>query len=416
MTAELDRGERRGWLKSPRGPEARCRGRSRCGIPVPESARVDGSSLMSHARGLATDQGAAMFERAAVLTPVVVASAVVLFSLPAAAKTTVTVSGDEITVHVPIDCAGCKGVTVTVPNGRGGTESIGLADKWQQDIHAAWGNAFENFKYCGRYRLKLDLTITPKAASFRGTKGHDLITVSAPNGGTFGAGFQANGPEHNPSGPPGQTSTDGTRYYQSDGDATISEDATPTVVTHETGHVLGLGDDRDGNGNPLPGRAGTLMVGGANGSNANSHLSIDQDLIDRIGRQAQKVNPKIQCERWTGMYHDEGGAGCSNRAPHLTHDWTFQATVGPDSVQAFVDPGIAASCGASVVQPAYVLPMRKTPTGFAYPGPINAGDIAITRMGNDASGSGSYTSGTTTFMVTIKMHCVSGCSRKRPVS
>lgn len=323
------------------------------------------------------------------------AASVVLWAVPAAAKTTVSVSGDDtVTLHVPIDCLGC---------------SSALAHKWEKEINDAWGKAFKKFTYCDNYHLKLDLTIYPKSESFNGTTGHHRIIVSASNGGTFGDGFQTDQPEHNPLGPDGQTTKDGTRYYESDGDATISEDATPTVVTHEIGHILGLGQDADASGNALPGRGGTLMVGGNGGNTANTELSIDQPLIDRIGHVAQKVNHDIHCDRWHGMYHDQGvEPRCYAGPAPVSHEGTFEATVHGDTVTAYGTLGVGLHCGPAAPPPPVATPylLRKTRNGFVLQGgPYGTGDIVLTRSGDQATGTATGQSGDVTFTITIVMTC-----------
>jgi hypothetical protein len=257
---------------------------------------------------------------------------------PAAAKTTTSVSGDVITVHLEIDCIGCKGKTVTVPDPENPTQTrtIGLAEKWELDALAAWGNAFQNFKYCGKYRLELDLTINELGANAKGSKGNHRVRAGSADGvGGATAGWKGER-EENPSGPDGQRSPDGTRFYERDITGTIPVDATSTIVAHEIGHPLGLGDDRDNNGNVIPGREGTMMVGGANdyaGKNsAESHLRIDQSLINRIGAIADRVEPDVKCNQtsWNGTLNGTGVNDSPVCRDVTTINGPFSMTVKPD--------------------------------------------------------------------------------------
>ena len=85
----------------------------------------------------------------------------------------------------------------------------------------------------------------------------------------------------------------------------MPSDVTPTVLTHEIGHVVGLGDDRDDNGKALPGRDGTVMVGGARQSDGtlvapDTKLRIDKSRVDRIGKQLENLG-KLTCGvAWNG--------------------------------------------------------------------------------------------------------------------
>jgi hypothetical protein len=91
------------------------------------------------------------------------------------------------------------------------------------------------------------------------------------------------------------------------------------VIVHEFGHVLGLGDDRDDAGNAVPGRDGTMMVGGARGVNPNTKLRIDTNLVDRIGNQLGNLG-KVTCG-WEGTITGFGKnriAGSAARSPRAT--------------------------------------------------------------------------------------------------
>ena len=71
-----------------------------------------------------------MGRRTAVAAGMLVAAAALLVpAIPAAAKTTVTVKGDDVTITVPIDCAGCKGAKA--PDG------TDLAKYWEKTAEKA---------------------------------------------------------------------------------------------------------------------------------------------------------------------------------------------------------------------------------------------------------------------------------------
>lgn len=236
-------------------------------------------------------------------------------ALPAAAETTVKVQGDDVTITVPIDCAGCAGKT-----GPGG---VPLADYWKQTAEGMWNAAFAKFPYCSKYLFHLTIDIAAKQANFEGRKGRHLVQVAGPAGNNLaGVGWEGE-QEHNPAGLPGQTHPDGTRFFDSDHDGALPQDATPTVITHEVGHALGLGDDRDKSGNVLPGRSGTIMEGGANGVTSDTPLSIDKALVDRIGEELEKVEGKVQCKKqlYNGTLHATRSYATS------TESWDGTATL-----------------------------------------------------------------------------------------
>ena len=91
-------------------------------------------------------------------------------------------------------------------------------------------------------------------------------------------------------------------------------DATPTVIAHEFGHVIGLGDDRDDAGNPVGPDPKGIMVGGANGVTPNTKLKIGKNHVDRIGQQLANLG-KITCgQAWKGTLNGTG-VNDSRRVP-----------------------------------------------------------------------------------------------------
>jgi hypothetical protein len=231
-----------------------------------------------------------------VATALLVAAAVLVVApTPAGAKTTVAVNGDVVTITVPIDCAGCKG--------KKGPDGSDLADYWTKTAETAWNGAFAKYPYCSRYKFQLKVKIKPKGADFKAKAGDHLVQVANPSGGRLAGVGWTGQQEQNPSGQPNQASPDGTRFYDGDHDGIVTEDATPTVITHEIGHAMGLGDDRDTSGDAIPGRDGTVMVGGAKSVTPDTPLTIDKALVDRIGKQLEHLGKIDKCKGVSGSYH-----------------------------------------------------------------------------------------------------------------
>ncbi|MGQ0803361.1 MAG: immune inhibitor A domain-containing protein [Actinomycetota bacterium] len=234
--------------------------------------------------------------RRLIIGGVLAASLLVVPATPAAAKTTVKVKGDDVTITVHVDCVGCT----EWPAPGGGD----LAKYWKKQAEMAWNAAFDKFSYCNKYKFKLEIDIEAGGYDLQVRDGAHQIQVQEPGSGYGGAGWDGV-LERTPGGIPGQSSPDGTRYYTDNGGGIMPADATPTVISHEFGHVIGLGDDRDASGNVLSGRDRTLMAGGSTNSDGkpnteNSRLKIDKQLIDRIGNQLANLG-KIKCGAvWKG--------------------------------------------------------------------------------------------------------------------
>lgn len=238
------------------------------------------------------------------MVAVVVTAATLLVPVfPAAAETTVKVDGDDVTITVPIDCVGCKG-----KKARDGSD---LAKYWKKTAEDAWNAAFDKYPFCSKYKFKLNIEIKARGDDFRFTEGRHRILVGSPGGGLAQTGWDGVF-ETTPAGNPGQRSPDGTRYFKNDADGSMGEDATATVIIHEFGHVIGLGDDRDANGNVVTGRDRTVMAGGSTNSDGtrntpDSRLKFDQQLLDRIGDQLANLG-KIKCgEVWEGTFSGTEG-------------------------------------------------------------------------------------------------------------
>ena len=241
----------------------------------------------------------------------------------AGAKTTVKVQGDDVTITVPIDCAGCKG--------KKGPDGSDLAKYWEKTAEDAWNAAFAKYPYCSKYLLHLKVDIASKNADFAGREGRDLLQVANASGDRLsGVGWDGQY-EQNPSGQPGQRSPDGTRFFDGDAGGFLTEDASPTVITHEIGHALGLGDDRDATGNVLPGRAGTIMVGGANGVTPRTPLTIDKALVDRIGKQLEHLGKIDKCKATTYAGTVRGHEVYANQGQSCVMDGTGTVSLEVDA-------------------------------------------------------------------------------------
>jgi hypothetical protein len=218
-------------------------------------------------------------------------AAVVLMAGPAAAGTTVNVKGGDVTISVPIDCAGCKGAKA--PDGSD------LATYWKKSAEKIWNDAFATFPYCSKYKFMLDVKINAKAADFKGKKGDHRVQVSdQPSANTF----PPSGFEHSSGG------KDNPDAYQGDFDGALDIKLDPNTVAHEIGHVLGLTDDYTTVRGPprqttaKPGRENTLMAE----HDRNGKLSsVDKALVDRIGKQLENLNKIDKCKEqvWTGTAH-----------------------------------------------------------------------------------------------------------------
>jgi hypothetical protein len=247
---------------------------------------------------------------------------------PAAAGT--TVSGPNrnnvVTITVPIDCVGCKDWIDPINGGD-------LAKYWEKTAEKMWQEAFDKYSYCNKYHFKLDIKMTNRSAgSGSGFGGHELLATEPDGRGFRGAGW-GGAPESTPGGPEGQRAADGTRYYEFDAQGTMPADATPTVIAHEFGHVIGLGDDRDADGNPIGPDPKGIMVGGANGVTPNTKLKIGKNHVDRIGDQLANLG-KITCgQAWKGTLD---GTGVNTGQPGVlcpdpsAHSGNFSMTVRPD--------------------------------------------------------------------------------------
>lgn len=252
----------------------------------------------------------ASMRRSAIITLLTVLAIAILPRSPEA-KTIVDTKGTSVTLTIPVD-------VVDESGGRTRDGIRQLVKDWEDILTRTWETAFDRLPYRNCYRLKIKLKLTPRPPGFKSTKGTHRVLVSAPTSRrTFdGAGFDGV-PETSRD----PITNDGTRSFENSRDGAIPADAPETVVAHEFGHLLGLGDDREG-GAPKSGRDGTMMVGGVPGVDLSKLPKIDKDLVDRIGRVIEK-HLANQNQRLAGCETDkiappppwlQPPAGCTPRA------------------------------------------------------------------------------------------------------
>ena len=260
------------------------------------------------------------------VAPIAFVLAPALTATPAAAETTVEVDDNDVKIKVAIDCVGCKG--------KRAADGTDLAKFWEKTAEKAWNAEFAKWSFCSKYKFELDVDIKALRADQFAREGRHRISLGEPPGWD---GIDEPTPGAPPGAPETQRSPDGTRYFENDATGRMPENATPTVVNHEIGHVIGLGDDRDENGVALSNRQGTLMVGCAKQADGTvvsrtTKLKIDKQLIDRIGQQLVNLG-KITCgQTWKGTLN---GTGVNTGQPGVvcpdpsTHSGDFTMTVTP---------------------------------------------------------------------------------------
>lgn len=334
---------------------------------------------------------------------------------PAAAETTVDPNGNVITIAIAVDIVGAEGKTS--PDG-----SMSLVDYWEKILNETWGAAFGNLPYKNCYRFALELELTERSDDFDSTKGRHRILVSAPTGGlTFdGTGFDGTKETSR-----NRTTGDSTGSLENDRDGAIPVDAAPTVVAHEFGHLMGLGDDRK-NGAPKNGRDGTMMVGGVPGVDVNVVQRIDQQLIKRIGEaierylEDQHEKPLSPCQTWKGTldgFGDNVGI-CTNVSVH-SGDFTIGVVAdGSALVTGHMKNEAGTGCGAAgrpeTTEADFTMVGEKTRRGFSFPAASNFPFPVELRVSGD-HGSGSTTTNIDgVYVVTLDFEadCVENCDEE----
>jgi len=293
-------------------------------------------------------------------------------AVPAAAETSVDPNGNVVTITIAVDVVGATGKTS--PDG-----TMSLVDYWEKILNDTWGAAFGQISYRNCYRLELNLKLTARGDDFDSTKGNHRILVAAPTGGlTFdGTGFDGTKETSR-----NRTTGDSTGSLENDRDGAVPVDAAPTVVAHEFGHLMGLGDDRK-NGAPKNGRDGTMMVGGVPGVDVNVVQRIDQQLITRIGEAIEqylkdqgKKLPK--CQTWEGPFTATNN-GTDSAGTHCTGEENGTVTLAvddKDKVTGTIEASGSETCttadGITVTVP--------TSGGVGYSGTFEDGEF---RLGTD---------------------------------
>jgi hypothetical protein len=234
--------------------------------------------------------------------------------------TTVSVQGTTANITVHMDILGAVGGAERDVYGA-------LLREYAKQAAAMWNKAFAMLPAEGCVALHLAIDVHVLARGERPDPAFHQIQMN----------FTADGRDGIDE-PPGSTipaTADWTDPYTSDltGHFYLG-DMSARIFAHETGHLLGLGDDYTDQYIPgvgpssvnLPGREGTLMDGGD---------TIDQDLVNRIATEATKAGDTLPtCHHWAGRadvtthttYH-----GPSYECPTTqVDDDTFNLTVGPD--------------------------------------------------------------------------------------
>ena len=239
---------------------------------------------------------------------------------PAVAKTTVTVDGATVTLTVPVDLIGAMLGVGREISGKGDDGAQITISKYWATAAKVWNDAFAKLSYKGCINFKLDLQFFPKSLYDTHTPGHHAVMIDRdPDARSFVYDTQTD------------PTSDSTGTFTADlgGDWAIN---TVPKISHEVGHLLGLGDDytdvKDANGKvtgskPKAGRENTEMAKSSSGN-------VDQNLVDRIGKLLDKAGKKLpRC--WTGTMKSSanetftGGLVCSGT-------WTtaLSLAIGPD--------------------------------------------------------------------------------------
>jgi hypothetical protein len=215
-----------------------------------------------------------------------------LFVVPvntSAADTTFSAKKQVVTLTLQVDVFAGKNVR-TAPDGSP------IDQYFKTVVEDTWGAAFTKFNSLDCYHLELKLDFELYDINDTGRDGSHKLYVGTEQRGWKGTGWDGAPKETTRNGDTG----DGTRSFENNRKGDIPWNAPPTVVAHEFGHLLGLGDDRE-NGKPKNGRDGTVMVGGAEGVDVNVMQEIDIDLLDRIGEVLKHTKQGLpKCQGWNG--------------------------------------------------------------------------------------------------------------------
>jgi hypothetical protein len=280
--------------------------------------------------------------------------------------------GYEVTITVPIDCVGCKGKKA--PNGKD------LATYWKQTAEAVWNEAFKKFPLCTNWKGRLVVDIEALGANEPARDGRHRVEVKGPPGWDGIPEFTPGGPE---GAPEEQRTPDGTRYYTEGANGRMPANATPTVIQHEIGHLIGLGDDRDVNHVVLSNRVGTLMTGGAKLEGGKTvtwktPLKIDKNLVERIGRQLANLD-KACVQKWSGTLNGTGeNRGIAACPDPSSHSGDFAIAVAPDGKATLTGHMVntSVSVGGFTTQTDFTLEGRQTRSQMSF-APVAAFPVEV---------------------------------------
>ena len=258
-----------------------------------------------------------------------------LFAIPAAAKTTVTRDGTTVTIHVPIEVEGLEdpsGVTrVVILSSRKLMDpqldlETYLRTYAQPAAMRIWNDAFSGVSWGDCVKFKVDLQFI-RVKSGQHQAGRHHVKMS----GIFNHAnwWEATGPDD-------QVPTrDFPFAYSRD---MVGHWGAPDgeTVAHEVGHAMGLGDDyfvmSDDNGDRvLTGGKAERELGEADSVMYNHHHAPDSAIVFRILAQMQEAGVLPQCTRdlltvyvWEGDIKKEFVQQANQDSLHIAGKWNEQ--------------------------------------------------------------------------------------------